>query len=115
MREVCNGLRYLAKCETPRRLVPHDLPPWEVVGQQTQRWIRGQAFEAMVHDLREMLRLREPNGRKCILGLLAAQVEQATGENVELAWVDQGYTGPAAAEAAQQQGMQLEVVKLPTA
>jgi transposase len=30
---------------------------------------------------------------------------------VELAFVDQGYTGPNAAEAAQQHGLRLEVVK----
>jgi transposase len=48
-------------------------------------------------------------------GVLAEQVRQVTGENVELAWVDQGYTGPAAAEAASRHGIQLEVVKLPAA
>lgn len=44
---------------------------------------------------------------------LAQAVQQATGENVEVAFVDQGYTGEVAAEAAQQQGIRLEVVKLP--
>jgi len=43
---------------------------------------------------------------------LAAQVQPATGENVELAYVDQGYTGEEAIQAAQQHGIQLEVVKL---
>ncbi len=43
-------------------MIPHDLPPWQVVYQQTQRWIQAQVFEEMVHDLREVLRLRE--GRK---------------------------------------------------
>jgi transposase len=172
LREVFNGLRYLARGGTPWRLIPHDLPPWQVVYQQTQRWMRAQVFQAMVHDLREVLRLRE--GRKAqptavimdsrtlqstpesgarsgydgakrrkgskvhiavdtlghLLGLhvtsadeqdraqvgvLAEQVQQVTGENVELAWVDQGYTGPTAAEAASQHGIQLEVVKLSTA
>jgi len=49
------------------------------------------------------------------VGVLAEQVQQVTGENVELAWVDQGYTGPTATEAAGQHGIQLEVVKLSTA
>jgi len=46
---------------------------------------------------------------------LAAKVQEATGDAVEVAFVDQGYTGDAAAAAAEQHGMRLEVVKLPTA
>ncbi len=42
---------------------------------------------------------------------LADAVQEITGENVELAYVDQGYTGENAATAAEQHGMQLEVVK----
>ena len=42
---------------------------------------------------------------------LAEQVQQVTGNNVELAVVDQGYTGENAAEAAKQHGLRLEVVK----
>ena len=44
---------------------------------------------------------------------LAAATLQATGEHVQLAYVDQGYTGDAAAVAAQAHGLDLEVVKLP--
>lgn len=46
---------------------------------------------------------------------LAAQVQEITGEHVELAYVDQGYTGEETAEAAEEQGIRLEVVKLPQA
>jgi transposase len=42
---------------------------------------------------------------------LAEQVQQITGESVELAYVDQGYTGEHAAESAQKHGIWLEVVK----
>lgn len=52
--------------------------------------------------------------RSCSLAELAAKVQEATGDAVEVAFVDQGYTGDAAA-AAEQHGMRLEVVKLPTA
>ncbi len=45
---------------------------------------------------------------------LAEQVQAATGEMVEVAFVDQGYTGEQATEAAAAQGIRLEVVKLPT-
>ena len=49
------------------------------------------------------------------VGELAAQVQAATGQNVELAYVDQGYTGRPAAEAAAAHGIRLEVVKLASA
>jgi transposase len=43
---------------------------------------------------------------------LAERVQAATGEAVEVAFVDQGYTGQQAAEDAQAHGIRLEVVKL---
>ncbi len=46
---------------------------------------------------------------------LAEQVQQVTASTVELAYVDQGYTGLNAADAAQQHGIRLEVVKHPRA
>lgn len=46
---------------------------------------------------------------------LAEAVQEVTGESVELAFVDQGYTGQAAAEEAAAHGLRLEVVKLPEA
>jgi transposase len=42
---------------------------------------------------------------------LAQAVQTATGENVRVAFVDQGYTGEEPAAAAAQQGLRLEVVK----
>lgn len=169
LREVFNALRYLVRSGAPWRMLPNDLPPWEIVYQQTSRWLRAGVFESMVHDLRALL--REVVGRKAqpsavildsrtlrstpesgpragydgakrkrgsklhiavdTLGhLLAAHltpataqdraqvetlaqaVQAATGEAVELAYVDQGYTGEAAAEQAQAHGIRLEVVKL---
>jgi transposase len=38
-------------------------------------------------------------------------VQQVTGKQVEVAFVDQGYTGDAAGEAAAAEGIRLEVVK----
>jgi transposase len=49
------------------------------------------------------------------VGELAAKVQEATGESVEVAFVDQGYTGEQPAEEAKAEGIRLEVVKLPTA
>jgi len=45
------------------------------------------------------------------VGVLAEAVQLITGEHVELAYVDQGYTGATAAEAAAKHGIQLEVIK----
>jgi transposase len=168
LREVLNGLRWVVRTGSPWRYMPHDLPPWEAVYQQTQRWIRAKVFEEMVHDLRVLLRLSkqrasEPSaaildsrtlrstpesgprggydghkGKKGSkvhaavdtlghllalrvspvneddrkeVGKLSEEIQKATGENVELAYVDQGYTGERAAEAAHSHGISLEVVK----
>src|SRR5690242_16635358 len=57
LREVFNGLRYIVRGGISWRMVPNDLPPWSAVYQQTQRWLKAGVFEAMVHDLRVLLRL----------------------------------------------------------
>jgi transposase len=46
---------------------------------------------------------------------LTAQLQEVTGGTVEIAFVDQGYTGEDVAKAAAANGIQLEVVKLPKA
>ena len=46
---------------------------------------------------------------------LVEQVQAVTGDTVEIAFVDQGYTGEQAAQDAAQHGIKLEVVKLPEA
>ena len=57
LREIFNALRYMIKMGGIWRMMPHDLPPWHVVYQQTRRWIKAGSFEAMAHDLRAILRL----------------------------------------------------------
>src|ERR671924_2266820 len=59
LREVFNGLRWLVRAGAPWRMMPNDLPPWEAVDQQTQRWLQAGVFEAIVHDLRVLLRLAQ--------------------------------------------------------
>jgi transposase len=49
------------------------------------------------------------------VGDLAQAVQDVTGQPVEVAFVDQGYTGEAAAQAAEAHGIRLHVVKLPDA
>lgn len=169
LRAVFNGLRWLVKSGAEWRLMPHDLPPWHTIYQQTPRWVKAGVFEAIVHDLRRLLReidARAPDPRAAILDsrtlqsspesgaragydgykrrkgrkvhlavdtlghllallvtpadaqdraqvkALAEQVQAATGEMVEVAFVDQGYTGSTPAEDAAARGIRLEVVKL---
>jgi transposase len=172
LREVFNGLRWMARGGSSWRMMPHDLPPWYVIYQQMRRWLKAGVFEAITHDLRAVLRLAEGRqemptasifdsrtlqstvesgaragydgakrrkGNKVHLAVdtlghllalcvtaaneqdraqvseLAERVQAETGETVEIAYVDQGYTGENAADAAAEHGIQLEVVKLPEA
>jgi transposase len=43
---------------------------------------------------------------------MCERVQEITGESVEVAYVDQGYTGEKARDAAAEHGIELEVVKL---
>ena len=46
----------IVRAGAPWRMLPTNFPPWEAVYQQTQRWRDVGVFEAMVHDLRTLLR-----------------------------------------------------------
>jgi transposase len=54
-------------------------------------------------------------GDRAQVEALAQDMQQVTGGTVEMAYVDQGYTGPTAAQAAQSHGIRLEVIKHPRA
>src|SRR5271155_5914136 len=56
LRELFNALRWLARTGSPWRYVPHDMPPWHTVYEQTQRWLTAGCFENIVADLRHLLR-----------------------------------------------------------
>ena len=49
------------------------------------------------------------------VGALAEAMQEATGESVQLAYVDRGYTGEKPAEAAEVNGICLEVIRHPGA
>src|SRR5882672_4285544 len=57
LRVVFDAVRYLVRSGCGWRMLPNDLPPWPVVHQQTQRWIKAERFATMAHDLREVLRV----------------------------------------------------------
>jgi transposase len=172
LREVFDALRWIVRTGAQWRMLPTNFPPWPAVYQQARRWIAAGCFEAMVHDLRALLRWSEGraddptavilDGRTVqstpesgaragwdghkrrkgskthaavdtlghLLALhvtpasarerdqvarLAAAVQEATGDAVEVAFVDQGYTGDDPAADAAARGIRLEVIKLPEA
>jgi transposase len=172
LRDVLDALRWMVRGGSPWRYLPKDFPPWEMVYQQTRRWLAAGCFEAIVHDLRAVLRFaegRNPEPTAAIfdsrtiqstpesgpragydgykrrrgskvhmavdtmghllalhvtpadeqdraqVAVLSEAVQQVTGESVELAYVDQGYTGDDPEGDAASYGIELEVVKLPEA
>jgi transposase len=79
---------------------------------------RGSKLHMAVDTLGHLLALHvTPADRddRAEVGRLAAAIQDATGETVEIAYVDQGYTGDRPAAAAKEHGIALEVVKLPEA
>ena len=79
---------------------------------------RGSKLHLAVDTLGHLLALRVTPANvddRAAVGGLADAIQDVTGESVELAYVDQGYTGEAAAEAARAQCIELHVVKLPEA
>ncbi|MGF6547304.1 transposase [Paraburkholderia youngii] len=170
--EMFNALRWMARAGASWRMLPTNFPPWELVYQQTQRWLNAGCFEAMVSDLRSVLRIaqerrgqpsavildgrmlqstcesgpragydgyKRKRGSKVHMAVdtlgnllavhitpaneqeraqvaeLARQVQQVTGQTVKVAFADQGYTGEDAAQAARDEGIELQVIKLPEA
>jgi transposase len=57
LREPFYGLRYVIHYGIAWRAMPNDLPPWTAVYQQSRHWMEVGCFEAVVHDLRALLRL----------------------------------------------------------
>src|SRR5262245_34603537 len=170
--DVLDALRWIVRTGAPWRYIPADFPPWAAVYQQSRRWLNAGCFEAIVHDLRAVLRFAagkapeptavifdgrtmqstpESGGRAGYDGskrkkgskvhmavdtlghllalhvtpaseqerdqveVLSRAVQEVTGESVEIAYVDQGYTGDEPDADAASYGIQLEVVSLPEA
>src|SRR6516225_6259998 len=79
---------------------------------------RGSKVHMAVDTLGHLLALHvtpADTGDREAVARLAADIQDATGDTVTLAYVDQGYTGEATAAAAAAEGIALEVVKLPEA
>jgi len=90
LREVFNGLRWIVRAGSSWRLMPHDLPPWHTVYQQTRRWIKAGVFEEIVHDLRELLRLMSGRNAQPSAMILDSRTLQSTVESGNRAGYDGG-------------------------
>jgi transposase len=56
LRDVFDALRWIVRTGAPWRYIPADFPPGAAVYQPSRRWLRAGCFEAIVHDLRAILR-----------------------------------------------------------
>jgi transposase len=88
LREVFNALRWIVRAGAPWRMLPHDFPRWEAVYQQTQRWIAAGCFEAIVHDLRAMLRWSAGRADQPTAVILDSATRQSTPESGHRAGYD---------------------------
>ena len=89
LREVFDALRRMVRSVSPWRYLPNDFPRWDVVYQQIQRWLKAGCFEAMVHDLRLVLRVfhkRKPTPRAAIYDSRTLSSTPESGERA-------GYNG----------------------
>lgn len=79
---------------------------------------KGSKLHAAVDTLGHLLALRvtpADEQDRAQVGHLAAAVQDVTGEAVDLAYADQGYTGEDPAKAAKANGMALQVIRAPEA
>jgi transposase len=90
LREVFNALRWIVRAGSPWRMLPTNFPPWEAVYQQTQRWRDAGVFEAMVHDLRTLLRWLQDRNAQPTAAILDSRTLQSTPESGARAGYD-GY------------------------
>src|ERR1700733_7446024 len=92
MRRARSSTPCVTWCATgcPWRDLPNDLPPWFVVYQQVQRWIKAGCFEALAHDLRKMLRLLAQKALDPTAVILDGRTLQSTPESGARAGYD-GY------------------------
>ncbi len=72
LREVFNALRWLARAGAPWRMLPNDFPACAAVYQQFRRWSEARCFEAVVSDMRFIIRAgQERQGQPSAVMFLA--------------------------------------------
>jgi hypothetical protein len=71
-------------------MIPNDLPLWAMVYQLTQRWIQAGSFEALVDDLRMLLRKAAGRTEQPMAVIADSRTHQSTLESRERAGYDGG-------------------------
>jgi transposase len=79
--EVFNGLRWIVRAGAAWRLMPHDVPPWHTVYQQSQRGLKAGVSDAIVQELRAVLRLAPGRTAEPSAALFDSRTRQATCES----------------------------------
>ena len=90
LREVLNALRYVVRTGIAWRYLPDSFPPWAAVYQQTLRGIDSGCFEAIVDDVRELLRVAVGKNKQPSAVIYDGQTLQGTIESGNRAGYD-GY------------------------
>jgi transposase len=81
LREVFNGLHWMVCAEASWRMTPQDLPPYYVVYQQTRQWLKARVIEALVHDLRAVLRIASERNEKLTAAIFDSRTLQSIVES----------------------------------
>ncbi len=78
LREVINALRYLSRTGCQWRMLPHDLPPWEIVYYYFRHWRDDGTWERLNRELRIEVRLSVGKDPEPSAAILDSQSVKAT-------------------------------------
>ena len=77
-REILNGIFYVVRSGCAWRMLPHDLPPWQLVYHYFWRWRKDGTWE-IIHDLlRGHVRAAEGRHRQPSAGIIDSQSVKTT-------------------------------------
>ncbi len=81
--EILNSIFYIVRSgwtqRVPRRLLPHDLPPWKTVYHYFRQWRLDGTWERMHTALRERVRVRAGRDPQPSAGIIDSQSVKTTG------------------------------------
>src|SRR3954449_8070958 len=88
LRDVFDAARWLIRSGSPWRYLPKDFPPWEMVYQQTRRWLAPRCFEAIGPDLPAILRFADGRDPEPTAAIFDSRTLQSTPESGRRAGYD---------------------------